>query len=589
MMRLQLCLLLTAGMTACATAPADRTISVSEMDKARQAASTPLQKCLTGTGTAVAGRSLTQAQLKQADSLKGEAPNYIAQSLGLAPTNTLSMFGKTPKQGAQTGFTFKLGQGYSSNAQGWYQALAGGDIETASLLLAYERAGVLLPQETGGVNLMSFVPTGNDTDPAEAGTVAEPVMVDDETVADKLGVLGLVERGTLSLSMGDADCAVRFLDFAQTHSEAQQGSFFGSDLEGYEHIMMLNKKAMAYMLAGDVRARNMAIASRDLQNLARERHQADIEARLAEIESGEGGKEVASNPNLSQYVLQALRATPVAQQSQATSKLTTPYVNPLADYLSAVVAEAEASVGIGRADSWSTASVAWNNTSRLVPDTAFVKAASADARARQNGKADPNEKVVNVLVGVGSAPIKVVGAVGVPMEEGVLPIMLPVMTRSSTGIEGGMVSAGGDSAPLELISDVEAMALKNAEDEMPAEILAALARGYVAHKAGNATGAGSGNMFINAIGSTIRDTLAEPATDSWMSLPKAYYATRLTVPKDTETVAVTVETASGPITQSFDLLADSATFVHVTAREGGIWGKSQSRGLSEGKLDFVAQ
>ena len=114
--------------------------------------------------------------------------------------------------------------------------------------------------------------------------------------ADKVGLLNLMERGSVCLVLGQPDDSLRYLDSAQLvleerddESHAKQGAIsVGSTAaeliglgecgrynpSGFEKVMLLNYKAMAYLLNGDAgRSYNVARRSMEWQAEERERFQ----------------------------------------------------------------------------------------------------------------------------------------------------------------------------------------------------------------------------------------------------------------------------------------------------------------------------
>ncbi len=562
---------------------ADPAVKPKDMATALSLANTQLKKCLTqsalqGDGSAL----LTDADLKSARNADSAAEDtfvsrFAAATSQLQPTQpqsqtdlltSLLMGASSASAPAiQTGMKFSLGLGYTSDSQYWLQALNGGDPKRAATLLAYDSA----------------------TEKLLSGKAKkDPQALADADLAKSVGVLGLAERATLDLSYGNIDCAVQFLDFAAQRSDVEQGSFWGSDLEGYEHIMLLNMKAMAYLLAGDERARNMVQASRDLQSAVREKYAAELDKAKAEAEKQ---SQTEALPNQAGWLGEfdaAFQATALRENAQVAGRVATPYVNPLADYLSGVLSETEALSGSGSLDEFSRSSIGWTNAAKLAPQSSFLKAAAADARKWQTAGAPKGAKVVNVLVGAGSAPQKAVTSMYFNYEGKPFPVMLPITTPQPTAVrpEQGRVSVGGKSASLELVSDIEGMAVRHAEDERGAEMLAALVRGWVAFRAGEAAGANSSNAFVNILGSAVRDALAEPSTDAWLSLPKGYYAARIVAPASATEVTVSVPGAGE---STFQLAEGPSTFIYATAKDSGLWGVAQQAVFGGGQVDFQAK
>lgn len=561
------------------TASAEPVVSLNDMPQAVQAADTPFKKCVTQ-AQLFTERPVTQDVVTTAKRADTAAQQMLISRL-TAPANPGSGDGQQAKmsgfaamlaaaaaQSSSSGsaFQYKLGFGHSATVQSWLQPLNAGDPNLAAQILAFERpTRMVIPKK--------------NKEPAP-----------DDNIAKSIGLLGLIERATVSLSRGDSDCALRYFDFAEIKSEKTQGAFFQRSIKPYEHIMLLNHKAIAYLIAGDERARNMAQASRELQSIERDKYAADLEKAKKEASSDTSASEIVGDPSYLQSFQSAYEASVVASYQGVADRVATPYVNPLADYLSAVISETEASAGLGTRDQWSRASIAWTNASTLAPSTAFMKSAAAQtAQTQKAGRLAPGKKIVNVLVGVGAAPTKIVASTYISYQDQPFPVMLPVTVPTPHQIEGGVVTVAGVSQPLELVSDVEAMAMRQAADERAGDMIGALVRGFIAFKAGQATGTKSNNMFANALGSAIRDTLAEPSTDAWVSLPAAYKAARLVVPANATEVRVDIAGPNGLQTKTFALDPKQATFVYVTAKDAATWGVAQVAAFGTRKVEFQAQ
>ena len=565
-------------------AEASPKVKARDMGTAIELANTPFKQCLTQARMLGAGDvTITNDDLSIANRADKVGQNSLAALLSggqVAPSvpaarneslNLINSFltgdsAKPATPSVPQGLKFSLGSGYASNAQYWLQPFNQGQPRKAAALLAYDAPTKKIYQRKYR---------------------KDPTKLADETLAKDAGVLGLVERAAVSLSFGDLECAANFLDLGLQRSDRQQGSFWGSDLEGYEHIMALNMKAMAYLLAGDERARNMAQASRELQGLAREQYAEEIEkknqkAAQSSAENGLPGQQQLLQSFNEAFNLSALRSNP-----KIANRVATPYVNPLADYLSAVVAETEAFAGTGTMDEWSRASIAWRNAYTLAPNSPFLQNASRQADTWQKTQPPEGLKVVNVLVGVGAAPSTAVASLYVNADGKPFPVMMPVKVPQSDRINGaGQVIVGGQSAAFELVSDVEGMVMRKSEDERGAEMIAALVRGWIAFQAGEAAGANSDNLFGRVVGNALRDSLAEPSTNSWSSLPKSYFAARMLVPVSEVQVEVSIPGAGS---QAFQLNSDQATFVYVTAKDNRLWGLAQDTPFAGGNLEFQAR
>lgn len=549
-----------------------------EMKSAVDLSNTAFKGCVTQSQLYATGASkMSRSELSTAKKANKAADQRLASRLntipaaaaqtnrGLGRMSLGSLIGADTVAATPQGLSFSLGNGYASQVQSWLQPFNAGNPTHAAALLAHEGPSKIIQQRN----------YRND-----------PSKLADQTVANKIGVLGLAERATVSLSGGDLECTVNFLDFGIQASDRQQGTFWGADLEPYEHIMAVNMKAMAYLLSGDERARNMAQASRELQARAREEYAAALaeEQQNAEQESSQRGL-----PNQTEWLdlfNAAFNDSALSSNPEMASRMASPYVNPLADYLSAVIAETEASAGTGTLDEWSRASIAWKNASTLAPSTGFLSAASDQTRAWQRSSPPNGKKIVNVLVAMGAAPTDAVSRMYFNYQGSPFPVMMPVKVSQQNGFTSGSISAGATTASLEMVSDVESMVMRAYEDRRSGEMLTALLRGWIAYEAGKAVGSNSGNAITSVLGNVVRDSLAEPATNSWSSLPAGYMAARIVVPVDQSQVTVTVP---GIGTETFDVNADQATFVFASVRSNRLWGQAQSAAFGGDRLDFEVQ
>ncbi len=555
-LRIGLCAAIAPALAACVTggyAPAATPVG-------------PFQECVAQARLRAEGVRLTRRDVQEARLAREQAAAFV--STLASQVNPIAAARAGSPAGVYVGaaglVTFKKAR-YSAEAQGWYQQLNGADPVKASLLLARADRRAFRKR-------------------ADAR--------DDDGLAEAIGLLGLAERGVVSLTAEDHACAAAFLTAADRLNEAEIATRRRT-LEGYERVMLRNLRAVAYLLDGDERARNVTQAARDLQAAERARYDAEIEDAWRRARSGSGARAVTGRNSVFQQVQQAFEDNPNTRgDALIAARVTTPYVNPLADYLSAVVSEIEASKGVGRRDEWDLAANAWTNAAQLAPASRFLADAADDARARARATAASNDdtKLVHVLVGIGAAPYKHVATIAVPADKvNTFPVMIPVMKPAPSALSGGRVAAGEIEARLELVSDVEGMAIRHNQDERPAQLLSAVARGFGVYSARRACyeaveeyGPLAQFAASAACGVTAQSALT-PRTDSWMALPKGYYAARLVVPAATEAVTVSMLDARRRVARSarFPLLPTDTTFIYVSAKDHALYGEAQRAPFGE--------
>ncbi len=553
-LRIGLCAAAASALAACATGHAPAVTPVG-----------PFQECVAQAGLSAQGQRLTRRDVQQARAAREQGEAFVTTLA--SQVNPIAAARAGSPTGAYIGLasavSFKKAN-YSAESQGWYQQLNMADPTKAALLLAREDRSAFRRRASAR---------------------------DDDGLAAAIGLLGLAERGVVSLTVRDPACAAAFLTAADRLNEIELATRRRT-LEGYERVMLRNLRAIAYLLEGDDRARNVTQAARDLQAAERARYDADIDTALRRARSDRGARAVTGRNSLFQQVQRAYDADPDARgDALIAARVTTPYVNPLADYLSAVISEIEASKGVGRRDEWDLAANAWTNAARLAPESRFLTLAAEDARARGRGPSSADVKLVHVLVGIGAAPFKQVATLSVPADNfNTFPVMIPVMKPMPSALSGGVASAGDVEARLELVSDVEGMAIRHNQDERPAQLLSALTRGFAVYAAKRGCyetveeyGPLAQFAAATVCGVTAQSALT-PQTDSWMALPKGYYAARLAVPVATQEVTVAMLDARRRVVRQarFPLLPTDTTFVYVSAKDHATYGAAQAAPFGEG-------
>lgn len=484
---------------------------------------------------------------------------------------------ETAGEGVANPLMLTLGSGYAASSQTWLTPFNSGDAQMASALLAHEAPTDFMRKRKNR---------------------KDPNRISDDDVANKAGALGLVERGFVSLAAEDLECSVNFFDVGLRKSDEEMDSFWGNDLERYEHIMAVNMKAIGYLLAGDERAGSMANASRDLQGVARDKYYEEIAEYQAEVNE-KADAEVGEIPPALSSVMPSLGnigtlistfetvmgQSALAGNASIASRMTSPYVNPLPDYLSAVIAETEAmsEITTNPGDEWNRASVAWRNAASLAPQTQFLNAASDESNRWSNSQPPPGQKLVHVLVGVGSTPTDTISRTMLQIDGNIFPVVMPVKVPNTGQWAGGTVQVQGRFANLEPISDIEGMVMRQSEDKRGADMTMALVRGLAAFKANQMVNADNGNFLNQLAGSALTNMITAQSTESWSSLPETFYAARLLVPISQQSVLVSVPGAGA---KTFPVLNGGSTFIYATAKPDVLTGIAQSAPFGGGELDF---
>ena len=386
---------------------------------------------------------------------------------------------------------------------------------------------------------------------------------DSMATASNVGSLGLITRGALYLDQGDIDCAVELLSAAEAlKKDAESGSVFSEfigkasdySLEGYERVMLLDQLALSYLLKGDAKAYNVALRASDFQKEQRKIY----EKALAEANQ-EANKQ-AGQGNQSQGHYQSFnQQDEIKAVSAMAMRVTSPYVNPLAEYISAVMAEIEATAITPRPGIWSEAERAWERADLLYQNNPLVLEGLANASFHAN-KGDPkaaekavsyvtgstlapsvkealqkevvkpisaDERIVHIIGGLGMAPERKIMMMRIPIDDNFISIRIPFIAQVKSKVAKLRVSIGNTTQTLTNIADIEAMIARYDEDGRPLKIFSSLASGFATYYASEQLGGGGlFSMVLNEIGNQV----TMPSTLGWQTLPAQYVAARLVVP-----------------------------------------------------------
>ncbi len=365
------------------------------------------------------------------------------------------------------------------------------------------------------------------------------------------GFLNAVELGTLLLDSGAfPDAIERFAAaedaLVEMKTQSKTGRFF-SDLlgrfgetlsgkeeivayrgEGYERILMLNYKAIAYLLEGDRRAYNVTRRAIDWQNIEKRRFEEKLreaQTKLNELdrESGESGS------RYDQGFVERLVGEQFASLDARASSVPSAYVNPFGYYVSGVVHEFESASDITLRDN---ARISYEKALKLNPNAAVLKEAVADLSkpAKRN-----DDRLVHIVAAVGFAPEKKTLLYGLRFGEHVLPVKLPIYEPVPSQVRRIEVRdmKGRILQVLSPLADVEAIALRHQKDSRPFQNLrvgVAVARSAVE------------KSFLSRFGklgqaiAKMRDAMTTPDMRAWMSLPATIQAARLHLPQGTQRI-----------------------------------------------------
>lgn len=391
----------------------------------------------------------------------------------------------------------------------------------------------------------------------------------------KTGFLTFVERGTLDLVRGDPESSIEDYDGAETVLERWneqskvvaggrkfigkvKGMVTGRDENvpyygvGFERVLMLNGKTIAYVLSGDRKAYNVTRRAIDWQNT--EKRKFDEERREAEAElKKRGGKKGRS---LVSAVVDSITDAYSGTEAKA-STVPSAFVNPFGFYMSGMIQEFESAADPSLV---SNARISYEKALELNPRSPVLKQAVADMK---NGGKRRGKHLVHVVAFDGFTPEKKLLQYQMALPNMILPVKLPIYepVPSKVDLIRVLTASGARISDLSLVADIDAISLRHQSDEKPKQAL---------------------NMLVD-LGQTFgertlfeqvprgealakwRERMRTPDMRSWMSLPCSIYAARFLAPKSVKEIKIRSYDRKRRwlSTRSVELSKDGPTFIFI--------------------------
>ncbi len=395
----------------------------------------------------------------------------------------------------------------------------------------------------------------------------------------ELNLLGLTELSDLYLLESKTDDAIKsfsvlenaFLDkedesilvekstgIMEWLGDKVSGSatFSEYEFQDFEKVLMLNFKAIAFMLQGDRKAYNVTRRAIDLQNDTREKFSKSIKkskAALTELQQEvkqkqiEEKKKIVKNKQqgqpLNNTIDNAAGFQGVLDLTKNLNKyflavdkkgaaLPSAYVNPFGDYMNGIIQEFDS---LKNPALRSNALISYRKALELNPRSSVIKKNIAALKSKR--KIPSRKRLIHFIVGDGFAPEKKVLQYSVPSATGTMPVRLPIYESDplvlARRIDIKTVSGKTLLARMSVISNIDALCLRSQKDRRAEDFLdlsATVARTFF-EKAGLASLGVWGNIIGN-----LRDKYTEADTRSWLSLPSALLASRMTISKSIKKV-----------------------------------------------------
>jgi len=393
-----------------------------------------------------------------------------------------------------------------------------------------------------------------------------------------LDLLGMTELADLYLLEGDSENAIKSFSiiekaFADREDESVvagksksvlswlgdsvvgSATFSEYDFQGFEKVLILNLKSIAYLLDGDRKAYNVARKAIDLQGSLRDEFgnklkesknkldtfeqdikQKQVSARQEAVVNT--GQNVLGNvvdkaagfkgvlgmaKNLNKYFISA---------DKKGSVLPSAYVNPFGDYMNGVVQEFDS---LKNSDLKTNALRSYEKAKALNPSSKVIKANIKALKKRR--PLSSSKRLVHFVVGDGFAPEKKVLLYNVPAATGTMPVRIPIYESdplalahriSITAVKGKKVYGR-----MSVVANVDALCLRSQKDRRTEDLLdlsASVARTFFEKEALKGLG------VWGQIAGNLRDKYTEVDTRSWLSLPSSLLAARLEIPKSVKKV-----------------------------------------------------
>lgn len=404
---------------------------------------------------------------------------------------------------------------------------------------------------------------------------------------EKVGLLRWMERGTLYLDQGNRENAIRALDNAEfviqqrseksklqdlltwgagTILETATGmeEFVDYPGEGFEKVLMLNYKSIAYLLDGDRRAYNVTRRAIDWQDL--EKRQFEEELRSAQSKLSDEKKTAGSSAAGDDW------SASYDQYDNIASRVASAYVNPFGYYVAGMVQDFESRKDRSLREN---ARISYEKALELNPDSDALKKTVSDMK---NRKLDDSVRLLHVVVGDGFVPEKKVMEYNFQANGQVVPVKLPLYEPVPSRVARVEVQtvSGKKIATLSSIADIEAITMRHQKDTDAFRSLRVLLSIVRSVGVNNAT---RDIPIFGALLSKQVNDMSAPDTRSWMSLPADIKAARLVLKKSVSKIRlVSYDSHGGKLASKVvDLDKNSDNFVYARSIDNQLFTNSSQQ------------
>lgn len=387
-----------------------------------------------------------------------------------------------------------------------------------------------------------------------------------EELVKKNSELSIIERGLLTLNAGNFERALLYFDAAEMkmeQTEAESGAYkfgsavtkggvaalFGAEevadytMRGYEKVMLLNYKALCYMLLGDRKAYNVTRRAIDKQQEEWEK----FKVMLAEFEA-EQAKKADNEKEISQKIDVDTRDEETKKKAELVPNA---YVNPFGDYMNALLMEMD---GIDDKSIRDNSVIAYKKVLENNKDCTTAKSAVKEVR-----RGIPRGyKLVHIILADGFAPERKETTQGFQIDKLKAVVNFATATPIPSNVSGARVYYAGRTQTFASLSKMESIILRDDQDRLPfrtAMVTLALLR------------SGAASAFLGDLGVNIAAAMQRPDTRSWLTLPNKVIVARFYVPNKTK--KITIETfdkkRKGMAKTSVDIAEKGPTVVYAVS------------------------
>ena len=394
-------------------------------------------------------------------------------------------------------------------------------------------------------------------------------------------VLTYLENGNLAICAGNANQAIdKFASaehvLAKNESSTKAGGWFNKgatfametllgneelgdySCEGYERVLMLNLKSIAFLLEGKREAYNVTRRSINWQETEKKRFEDKIRSAKQNLAAEEMKQKRRGESFSDAMSLTAMLAKDYAPMDTKATTVPSAYVNPFGYYVAGMVQEFESYNEPSLRDN---AYISYKKALEFNPGCRVLREIVADIK----NPPPQGKRLVHVVAGDGFVPEKRLLRTGIKTDKSVVPVKLPIYVPMPSQVSRIEVTdiKGKNLATLSTIADVEAICLRNQKDGAPLREL----RLYMtvmrsAVEQGVSDGLGSfGKVF-----SDVRDKMTTPDMRSWMTLPASMQAARFYIPASTDQIKIVTYDITGKKLATSTVTLDSSSHNFVSVR-----------------------